>query len=152
MCLSWIFFISPLHLFFLCAIIHSIISNDEAAAAEFLQRAGGWWKPEDAHAFPLLSCRRKPGGLQPLSCVQRGQGAHSPFDNLGGTAEAMLSSHMQKQCVGRRHFFIQRNILKQKALKSQKLAYKQACEEAFTQRNVSRTLQNYAAAFRGRKR
>jgi len=60
---------SPLHLENFCVIIRSIKSEDEAAAAGFPQRAGGWCKPEDENAFPLLSCRAMPEGSQPLSCV-----------------------------------------------------------------------------------
>ncbi len=52
----------PLHPKESCAIIRFIKSDDEAAAAGILQRAGGWCEPEENCAFPLPSCRVMPEG------------------------------------------------------------------------------------------
>lgn len=52
----------PLHPKESCVIIRFIKSDDEAAAAGILQRAGGWCEPEENCAFPLPSCRVMPEG------------------------------------------------------------------------------------------
>ena len=101
---SLYFFIPPLHISHLCAIIHTIISNDEASAAKIPTESR--WLVETGGCTCLSTSELpvKAGRFAAFILhAKRSEGYSSP-DNLGGTAEAMLSSHMQNQCVGRRHF------------------------------------------------